>query len=329
MGRSRNIKPSFFLNDELAQCSAYARLVFIGLWTLADREGRLIYNPKKIKASIMPYDDCDIENCVSELLNCTRDGNILTLYEVEGKKYLFINKFLEHQNPHVREKASTIPALTLASPRSPDSLLLIPDSSFLIPDSLSPANPTLSGTGVVEGFDSESFKPRDLSELPAERATTSGANDEKSFAVGTPTDKLPSVGVRPKRAKVSSTVEAEKVAGELEGVRPKRTTGTRQKRAMSLVQQALFDRFWAAYPKRRSRGEAEKAWLAIEPNEQLVETMVSTIERATTSVQWTKDAGQFIPYPATWLRARGWEDEETAAAIQDPFALVREKYAQP
>ena len=41
MARARNIKPGFFKNEDLAECSPWARLCFAGLWTLADREGRL------------------------------------------------------------------------------------------------------------------------------------------------------------------------------------------------------------------------------------------------------------------------------------------------
>jgi hypothetical protein len=71
----------------------------------------------------------------------------------------------------------------------------------------------------------------------------------------------------------------------------------------------FFKRFWEAYPKKRSKGQAEKVWAKIHPDEQLLEKILSTIERAKRSEDWIKDAGQFIPYPATWLNAKGWEDE--------------------
>jgi hypothetical protein len=71
----------------------------------------------------------------------------------------------------------------------------------------------------------------------------------------------------------------------------------------------LFKRFWTAYPKKRSKGQAEKIWAKIHPDEQLLEKILSTIERAKKSEDWIKEAGQFIPYPATWLNAKGWEDE--------------------
>ncbi len=70
-----------------------------------------------------------------------------------------------------------------------------------------------------------------------------------------------------------------------------------------------FEVFWKAYPKRKSKGQAEKVFAKINPDEQLLATMLATIERAKKSADWQKDDGQYIPYPATWLNAKGWEDE--------------------
>ncbi|HOG17671.1 MAG TPA: replication protein [Syntrophales bacterium] len=72
-----------------------------------------------------------------------------------------------------------------------------------------------------------------------------------------------------------------------------------------------FEAFWTAYPKKKSKGQAEKAFFRTNPDEQLAAVMMAAIERAKTSEEWLKDGGQFIPYPATWLNARGWEDEPT------------------
>ncbi|SPP31372.1 hypothetical protein ARAF_0496 [Arsenophonus endosymbiont of Aleurodicus floccissimus] len=54
MVRARNIKPGFFSNDDLAECEALARLLFAGLWTIADREGRLEDKHRKIKVMVLP-----------------------------------------------------------------------------------------------------------------------------------------------------------------------------------------------------------------------------------------------------------------------------------
>lgn len=70
-----------------------------------------------------------------------------------------------------------------------------------------------------------------------------------------------------------------------------------------------FDRFWRAYPKKKSKGDAERAWKKLQPDEPLQDSILDAIERARTSAEWKKDGGQYIPYPATWLNAKGWEDE--------------------
>jgi len=70
-----------------------------------------------------------------------------------------------------------------------------------------------------------------------------------------------------------------------------------------------FEGFWKSYPRKKSKGQAERAWLKIKPTEQLQGQILAALERAKTSTDWAKEDGRFIPYPATWLNAKGWEDE--------------------
>jgi hypothetical protein len=86
----------------------------------------------------------------------------------------------------------------------------------------------------------------------------------------------------------------------------------------SFTQQRRFDSFWAAYPKKRSKGQAERAWMKICPDEALFKEIMSGLEKAKISHDWVKDGGQFIPYPATWLNAKGWEDEHVPASKDEP-----------
>lgn len=149
MARSRNIKPGFFTNDELAELPALTRLLFIGLWTLVDRDGRIEDRPKKIKAECMPYDDMDADAALSALC---KSGFILR-YESGGTRCIQVQNWHKHQNPHVKELASTLPApdkhqtstgLEPVKPQpQPERAGLIPDSLPLIPDSLDspPASP--------------------------------------------------------------------------------------------------------------------------------------------------------------------------------------------
>lgn len=131
MARSRNIKPGFFENVDLAELSVYARLLFIGLWTLADREGRLEDRPKQIRFKLMPYDDFDPDTTLQQL----HDSGFILRYQADGANYIQVTNFLKHQTPHCKEKESIIPAPDLHQTSTvqtpPDSL--IPDS--LIPDS--------------------------------------------------------------------------------------------------------------------------------------------------------------------------------------------------
>jgi hypothetical protein len=70
-----------------------------------------------------------------------------------------------------------------------------------------------------------------------------------------------------------------------------------------------FESFWSVYPKRKNKGQAEKAFAKINPDSDLLQTILNAVEGADGSADWLKANGQFIPYPATWLGARGWEDE--------------------
>ena len=143
MARARNIKPAFFSNDELVELSFATRLLFIGLWTLADRAGRMEDRPKKIKMSLFPADDLNVDAALAEL---DKSGFILR-YQVEEARFIQVLAFDKHQNPHRDEKASLIPAPcehrantvqpscdnetdTVAIGLIPDSLNLIPDTGL-------------------------------------------------------------------------------------------------------------------------------------------------------------------------------------------------------
>ena len=105
MARSRNIKPGFFTNEDLVELDFATRLLFAGLWTVADREGRLQDRPKKIKIDVFPADNLDID----AMLQALHDAKFIQRYEVNGSKFIQISSWDKHQNPHHTEKASEIP----------------------------------------------------------------------------------------------------------------------------------------------------------------------------------------------------------------------------
>lgn len=105
MGRIRYIKPGFFTNEELASLPPLVRLLFAGLWTIADKSGRLEDRPKRIKAELFAYDDLDVDAA----LHLLHERDFITRYRVKGDDYIAVNKFGFHQHPHPKEKESTLP----------------------------------------------------------------------------------------------------------------------------------------------------------------------------------------------------------------------------
>lgn len=175
MARARNIKPKFFQNEELAEVPALGRLLFIGLWTICDFRGCLEYRPKRIRAQLLPYDECDTE---ALLKNLEKSGFIQT-YSVKGQRYIKIVTFERHQTPHKNERdaGTEFPDITEKDPEinelngiqnNPDkngtthasSLFPLPDYPILNPDTPGPN----SGQAIVVHQDD-----RDPKESKAEK----------------------------------------------------------------------------------------------------------------------------------------------------------------
>jgi hypothetical protein len=76
-----------------------------------------------------------------------------------------------------------------------------------------------------------------------------------------------------------------------------------------------FEEFWQAYPRRLAKGDAERAWKKMKCTA-ILPLILTAIRTAKASDAWTKEGGQFIPYPATWLNRKGWEDQHTIETQQ-------------
>ena len=80
-------------------------------------------------------------------------------------------------------------------------------------------------------------------------------------------------------------------------------------RTRTLTADAAFNQFWVAYPKHVAKVDALKAWHQVRPSPDDVKQMVTALGWQSQTPAWTKDRGAFVPYPASWLRGRRWEDE--------------------
>jgi hypothetical protein len=153
MPRARNIKPGFFTNEVLAELPPLTRLLFIGLWTEADREGRLEDRPVRLKLRLFPLDEFDVNEALEQL---SRKG-FISRYLAGGANFIQVLAWHKHQRPHFKEAPSTIPTQVLPSTNlgsgehQPRSVLaptkvgastnlgsgqhaLIPDTGYRIPD---------------------------------------------------------------------------------------------------------------------------------------------------------------------------------------------------
>lgn len=161
--RSRNVKTGFFKNEILGTVDPLIQLLFVGLWQLADKRGRLEDRPIRIKGEVFPYrDNVDVDGYLTVL---EREGFILR-YVVDGIALIQVVNFEKHQSPHHTERESKLPApprknsvlagnreLTVGPPlehcevtqaKRPDSL--IPDS--LIPDKTFSSEPQTRSDGA-------------------------------------------------------------------------------------------------------------------------------------------------------------------------------------
>ena len=103
-------------------------------------------------------------------------------------------------------------------------------------------------------------------------------------------------------------------------IRPFSPGSTNSNGASELTLEETFEVFYRAYPKKKSRGRAEKAWKKINPTPELLKTILDAIQQAKQSREWQQENGRYILHPASWLNAKGWEDETEMEEVENPYA---------
>lgn len=72
---------------------------------------------------------------------------------------------------------------------------------------------------------------------------------------------------------------------------------------------ATFEQFWIKYPRKTAKLDALKAWKALKPDAETVTAILQALDWQVHQPSWRRDQGQYIPYPASWLRGGRWMDE--------------------
>ena len=86
-----------------------------------------------------------------------------------------------------------------------------------------------------------------------------------------------------------------------------------------------FDKFWKAYPRKKSKIYARKCFVRAIKKVPL-EKMLFAIAEQKNSTDWTKQKGKYIPHPSSWLNQGCWDDEvEHKETIAEKHARLKEK----
>lgn len=95
---------------------------------------------------------------------------------------------------------------------------------------------------------------------------------------------------------------------------PEDDQGQDAKPSMPSRRKADFVDWYQAYPRKKGRDEAVRAWDAACRAKRLppLAALLETLSWQKESFDWTKEGGRWIPNPATYLRAGSWQDEPPA-----------------
>ena len=225
---------TIWASGQVAKLSHDARLLYIGLITLGDDDGRLKGAPALIRSQIFPYDDDVKVADVSRWLGEIEAQKLVVRYEVDGEQYMYHPKWEDYQLLREdRRRESNIPA---------------PDIEFL-------------------------------------PLTTNGQPNGNQVG-----DK--------RRLKLSK----DKISKE---------------NIDSSASDTAFVAFWEKYPYKVGKKAAWKAWQKVKYTPELGAKIMTALEAWKQSPQWTKDAGRYIPHPATWINGERWEDEVAPAKAKN------------
>lgn len=217
----RYLKPEICDSETLDLLSPLAEVLFYRLLVTVDDFGRFDSRAALVKSKCFPVRDTVTAQDVDTMLEELHKKQVISLYEVDGRRYLQMSKWTNIP----RAKVSKFPEMSAACKHLYTDVNICPQAH---------TNAPYTDTDT----DTLAHPPDD-------------ASDENS----------------------------------------------------------LFEKFWEAYPKKKSKGDAIKVWRKIKAPVETLRKILAALAWQSKSEEWIKQGGQFIPYPATYLNARGWLDE--------------------
>ncbi|OYY20903.1 MAG: hypothetical protein B7Y69_09300 [Sphingobacteriia bacterium 35-40-8] len=303
MARIRTIKPEFFTSEDIVSISPLARLLYIATWCEADKEGRLAWKPRTLKMRYLPSDNCNVDDLCAELTS----SGLVVLY---GDGLAHIPGFAKHQHVNPRESKSVLPEPTTHVDRKPshiprdirDDIMARdegrcvrcgsddhPQLDHILPQSC-------GGPHVVENL----------------RVLCRSCNAGRPVSGKGLDDDLAKDGLSLKNLRVKFGVDASNLDLHAQVGRE----GKGREGNSDASRQDGFEEFWEAYPSKKAKPAALKAFKTAKINGNLP-LVLAHIGVMASSEGWTKNGGQFVPMPATYLNQRRWEDDAAPNPVSE------------
>lgn len=301
MARIRTIKPEFFTSEDIVCLTPHARLLYIALWCEADREGRMAWKPRTFKMRYLPADSVDIDLLCGELLA----AGLVRLY---GDSYAYIPCFSRHQHVNPRESVSTLPAPPDFEAEHPKKITEETRELVMSRDGWKCVR-----CNSTEDLTLDHILPQSLGGPHIQenlRCMCRSCNSKRPVSGQGLVDDLARDGLTVDGLRVKFAIDAHlRVSTRANDDLNTQVGKERKGRKEPASCDARFELFWQAYPKKVGKDSARKAFDKRKPDEQMVSEMVRALEIQKQTEQWTKNNGEFVPHPATWLNAGRWMDE--------------------
>lgn len=252
MARKRMIDPSIWTDEGMAELSPRQQLLYIGLISNADDDGRLKGSESALRL-ILPtlYAGVALADITADVNAVLTSMRQIVRYEVAGRAYI---AFLNYRQWQKIDRPS--PSILPAPPeRSSNARRRVVEES-------SPDRGVLDPNRIEENRSKENGREENTGDAPPAAASVRAA--------------------------------------------PKPSTLNRQ-------QQERFDRFYAAYPNKQHRPEAERAWRKLDPDDTLTATLLADLAERKQGRKW---GDRIIEHPSTYLNNRVWEDDIEPVRIQ-------------